>query len=1518
MSAELLEWLRRLGQISATARQVLEKIARDRRWTVDDFADCIVRTSLVPLVVLDSVSPFELAAVRRAFDADFGHHSESRSLWQEYKDGRRAATGATWPPPAGDLAWGGAAHRSAVRRRAFSASAPGRYNSPYQGRLGALSGPTSRSLSPVERSTSARRHRSDSPLFRRPYKPPLTSPRCSGMSPWWHDSPWSSPPLMRQRSRSQEFNDIPVLDRSYGLQPRILLSRQTFSATYEGTRPGAEPWMYSYAERVSGARAIFRITKSHQYEKLSMHGDREYRVGDEYALNLEEAGPYLREKIKALIPGAAVRATHEHYEVGVGRNVKQDRTLARLTVVGYGDLASRETMARQTFLATFEGLKPISDPLHRIYGRRQPDSVAIFRVVKSQEYEKVGVYGDREYLVGDEFVLNMNDAKPDIAAQAGVLLPGTLVQIAYQHDYVGTGSTRHPERRVMQLMVIRRGSGPRETMLRQTITATFQGLKPQTGYSNAAVPEAFFKVIKSHDCEQFLHGEREYRNGDWFTVNDASWAIQEKLRTLALGAVVRISFHQDYVKDLGGNHHTECVIDQLSVVPHGFLGWGEHDMLARQIFSATFEGLRPGLDSSAGFFSAKPPPDPIAVFRVTESHAYEKPGMNLYGAKEYLSGDEFAIGLNETSPEVRAKILAMTPGALVQAAYEYDYVGTAAGKHPSRRLTQMKVISGLSRETTVRQTFTAVFQEITSVADPLPRTYPPRQSLLRAHFRVLKSIDYDKLGPYGDKELSSGEEFSFNLDDATLDIREQVRTLTAGAEVRISYRQDFVGTDGNLHPQRVLTHLSVLGRPMRDLLARQQFSATYEGISADPRLREHPLRPADSLAMFRVTASLGYEQFGGSGDKEMKAGDIFSFNLSDTTDEIQERIRSLAPGASATLTCEHSYISSGGMQRSERRVTELALPTRSFREHLAKQTFAAVFEGVKQGPEPASATYAPAPPEPRAFFRVTYSYEYDKLVPHGDRQYLAGDEFSFNLNDVSPQIWQRVQALSLGATVEISYSQDYVHSDGSKRSERVVTHLSSGSNRPSVREVQATQTFMAVFQHIRKGPLIDKNKDPEPHAVFNVIKSHDYVVTGTSPDSEYTEGSLFMLPLNGAPAEIRDKVMALNPGDMVQIKYEHSDIVETTGSKRSERRVLELSVEAGPAAPVMGDFSKIVSQHAGSYFLQAGYSTLSGGYIFDMKTGSVRDERSGELLGSFSCDHVASTPLPYPAPLGAGHKRIPCIKIEDSEIMVEIQNPANGGAYFVLPSQLNGAEYPSHSFIVDTIESYKYDNTGGPRAQLAVHPGPGQFVLDNAANDRRPHGISAVSSILQETRLAGFHFELVNGYLALPWLTDPAKKRQALDVFRQHLHKMHLLVMEDIPACGLTPDKLALSRARHRVSLLYASAVPVQAYVNKGVDSEQEAFQVQISEALLFAQYFGVLKMASRRRDRAKVFLLPLGSGVFNNPWESIAKSIALAVELLEEEERARLDIRVLTWSGNTAESAQMSKFLLAHGKLHT
>merc|ERR1711904_6674 len=117
---------------------------------------------------------------------------------------------------------------------------------------------------------------------------------------------------------------------------------------------------------------------------------------------------------------------------------------------------------------------------------------------------------------------------------------------------------------------------------------------------------------------------------------------------------------------------------------------------------------------------------------------------------------------------------------------------------------------------------------------------------------------------------------------------------------------------------------------------------------------------------------------------------------------------------------------------------------------------------------------------------------------------------------------------------------------------------------------------------------------------------------------------------------------------------------------------------------------------------------------------------------------------------------------------------------------------------------------------------------------------------------------------------------------------------EDIPACGLGSSKRNWSAAKHKVSLVYASAIPVNSYMNM-CGRDQVQFQTDIAEQILVAQYYGALKTAARRSrgGKTKVFLMPLGGGVFGNPWEIIARGMSTALEMLEKKELDGLDVRV-------------------------
>jgi len=207
------------------------------------------------------------------------------------------------------------------------------------------------------------------------------------------------------------------------------------------------------------------------------------------------------------------------------------------------------------------------------------------------------------------------------------------------------------------------------------------------------------------------------------------------------------------------------------------------------------------------------------------------------------------------------------------------------------------------------------------------------------------------------------------------------------------------------------------------------------------------------------------------------------------------------------------------------------------------------------------------------------------------------------------------------------------------------------------------------------------------------------------------------------------------------------------------------------------------------------------------------------------------------------------------------------------------SKYPADNIVVNSINDYKSDRTGGPRGQLAVHPAVGQFLLDNAACCRRPDGISSVDAFLSNARehmsfdaAKNYNVRAVNGYLALP---DCAPKIQEdiLTGFRQALHTMRCLSMQSVPACGLAPSFTELSHRGHNVNLVYASAVPVETYLNRHQANGE--FQTEVGRLFLVAQYYGALRLAVKKvlagsKSPARVFLMPLGGGVFNNSFVTI------------------------------------------------
>jgi len=272
------------------------------------------------------------------------------------------------------------------------------------------------------------------------------------------------------------------------------------------------------------------------------------------------------------------------------------------------------------------------------------------------------------------------------------------------------------------------------------------------------------------------------------------------------------------------------------------------------------------------------------------------------------------------------------------------------------------------------------------------------------------------------------------------------------------------------------------------------------------------------------------------------------------------------------------------------------------------------------------------------------------------------------------------------------------------------------------------------------------------------------------------------------------------------------------------------------------------------------------------------------------------------------------IFITNSAIDIEIENPNNHNAYFVLPSQLNGAEYPDYTNdrIIKHLNKYIDDPTGGPRGQLAVHPAVGQFILDTAANNKKSRGINCVKYILDKIKTYDLtEINLINGYLYVP------EKNRQFCLFLKYLNDLMIVGMEDVIVDGyyynrsnITPNKGSNTK-KHTVNMIYASAIPINNYTNKYVNVNL----INIANYVMIGQYYGALQTAYKKyyNKKIKIFMMPLGGGEFKNNLTNILCNIIIAIKLLEIkyiDVYVKLDIHILTWSGNLNEYTTFKNLL--------
>mmetsp|Transcript_56601 Transcript_56601/g.88084 ORF Transcript_56601/g.88084 Transcript_56601/m.88084 type:complete len:288 (-) Transcript_56601:244-1107(-) len=245
MATELQDWIRNLGQISGDARHALLRAAWDLRWGLSEFENAIVTTTSLPAFIVDQLTPFEVAAIRRAWHADFDDAFSWRS-----RESRMAKTapswemlggepwwshehliGSEWPPPIGDPSWGNPEGEVIGRRpsktlvsRCRTNTPDGRPQSAHSFRKSDKKGrndrPSTFACGPVDpkvavnmdvsQGSPSKMHRrvgaprrsmsaqcaNRSARSRPAFQSPSIVRRSSGMSPWWRESAWSTIPSL--------------------------------------------------------------------------------------------------------------------------------------------------------------------------------------------------------------------------------------------------------------------------------------------------------------------------------------------------------------------------------------------------------------------------------------------------------------------------------------------------------------------------------------------------------------------------------------------------------------------------------------------------------------------------------------------------------------------------------------------------------------------------------------------------------------------------------------------------------------------------------------------------------------------------------------------------------------------------------------------------------------------------------------------------------------------------------------------------------------------------------------------------------------------------------------------------------------------------------------------------------------------------------------------------------------------------------------------------------------------------
>jgi len=280
-----------------------------------------------------------------------------------------------------------------------------------------------------------------------------------------------------------------------------------------------------------------------------------------------------------------------------------------------------------------------------------------------------------------------------------------------------------------------------------------------------------------------------------------------------------------------------------------------------------------------------------------------------------------------------------------------------------------------------------------------------------------------------------------------------------------------------------------------------------------------------------------------------------------------------------------------------------------------------------------------------------------------------------------------------------------------------------------------------------------------------------------------------------------------------------------------------------------------------------------------------------------------------PPTAGSTSNPNPILTVQQGSIMRDMWTESVKKQMFVLPSQLNGAEYIDIDQIPNYhqgwLSMYVKDRTGGPIGQLAGDHNIAEFIVNKSYNDFNtgPDTINYVRQICNDDTLRQ-KISLKNGYLQINGVLDEGEMR----ILEDKMNTIQLLVSKDIPVSGYKVNDQSVTDMRtarahqpeyidgvysgKKVHLAYASAIPIGDKHGYPYGNPVSETVTQVANIIMKAQYIAALK-AAKHLGVNELFLMPLGGGVFNNQQRDILSNILIALKAVD---MSGIDVKLLTY----------------------